>query len=135
MYTRKGTYYFRTDIPSDLSHHFPVSELKKSLRTRDLKTAKAASSELATKFDRVCSLLRLGLPEDISAGVLASVIPHKERLLRKVARTLSEVNELSVYGVQDAPEKRFDPVNILLVIKIFCTLILSEVIEYAVYCN
>ncbi|WP_370552073.1 DUF6538 domain-containing protein [Geobacter sp. SVR] len=32
--------YFRVDIPNDLSHYFPVSEIKRSLKTKDLDAAK-----------------------------------------------------------------------------------------------
>ncbi len=43
VYLRNGIYYFRIDIPHDLTQFFPVAELKRSLKTRDPEAAKIAA--------------------------------------------------------------------------------------------
>jgi Domain of unknown function (DUF6538) len=42
LLNRRGHYYFRIRIPSDLSHALPSAELVKSLKTSKLKEAQLA---------------------------------------------------------------------------------------------
>jgi hypothetical protein len=46
VFVRKGIYYYRTDIPLDLQQHFPTTELKQSLKTKDSKLAKVMAISL-----------------------------------------------------------------------------------------
>jgi len=55
---RNGNFYFRLRIPSDLSSHFPQTEIVKSLKTSDLKTAKDSSLQYLQGIYQTFSLLR-----------------------------------------------------------------------------
>jgi len=50
VYLRKGIYYFRIDIPTDLTHHFPTAEIKQSLKTKDPDVARLAANRLFMGF-------------------------------------------------------------------------------------
>lgn len=77
VYLRNGIYYFRIDIPSDLAHYFPVTEIKQSLKTRDPDAAKIAANRLELSALRAYTLLRLGtLPNDMTKEVVNAVIPN-----------------------------------------------------------
>ena len=39
LFTRKGTYYYRSNVPVDLLQHFPTTEIKKSFKTKESKLA------------------------------------------------------------------------------------------------
>ena len=60
VFLRSGVYYFRLDIPSDLTHYFPITEIKMSLRTSDQETAKLAATQLELKALQAYALLRYG---------------------------------------------------------------------------
>jgi uncharacterized protein DUF6538 len=49
VYLRNNTYYYRSDVPSDLAHYFPTSEVKRSLKTSDPDVAKLAAKALELK--------------------------------------------------------------------------------------
>lgn len=46
VYVRNGIFYYRTDIPLDIQQHFPTTELKQSLKTKDSKLAKVMAISL-----------------------------------------------------------------------------------------
>jgi len=46
VFVRKDTYYYRTDIPTDLKHYFHTNEIKQSLKTKDSKLAKVLAISL-----------------------------------------------------------------------------------------
>ena len=56
---RGCTYYFRQAIPRDLRHAFPHREIKRSLRTRDLKVAKTLAVAYESETQGLFASLRL----------------------------------------------------------------------------
>jgi integrase len=54
---RGGTYYFRIRVPADVAHAYPRTEIKRSLRTKDLSDAKrraaAMHAEVQDEFARL----------------------------------------------------------------------------------
>lgn len=94
VYLRNGIYYFRLDVPSDLTHHFPITEIKISLRTSDQATAKLAASQMELKALQAYALLRYGsLPDDIVKMLVEGVMPQvrKPIPLTSKGKVLSEV--------------------------------------------
>jgi integrase len=94
VFLRNGVYYFRLDIPSDLTHYFPITEIKMSLRTSDQATAKLAASQLELKALQAYALLRYGsLPDDIVQQIVEDVMPQarKSTTLTTKGKVLSEV--------------------------------------------
>lgn len=92
VYLRNGIYYFRIDIPNDLAHYFPVTEVKRSLKTRDPDAAKIAANRLELKALRAYTLLRFGtLSEDMVKQVVDAVVPET----RKPTVTTTKANLLS----------------------------------------
>jgi hypothetical protein len=57
---RKGHYYLRFRVPSDLSAVFPEQEFLKSLRTKDKKCARLASSKMISQVLEMFTLIRHG---------------------------------------------------------------------------
>ena len=49
VYLRNNIYYYRSDVPSDLAHHFPTTEVKRSLKTSDPGAAKLAALDMELK--------------------------------------------------------------------------------------
>ena len=94
VYLRNGIYYFRLDVPSDLTHYFPITEIKMSLRTSDQATANLAASQLELKALQAYALLRYGsLPDDIVNLLVEGVMPQvrKPPLHVTMGKVLSEV--------------------------------------------
>ena len=58
---RNGNYYFRLRIPADLHPVIPDTEILKSLRTRDRKTARLSAACMLPNFLKVFSLSRCGI--------------------------------------------------------------------------
>ena len=72
LYTRRDTYYYRADIPSDIKHHFHTPEIKQSLKTKDSKIAKVLAISMEYRLQRAYALIRSGmLPEEIIVGMVA----------------------------------------------------------------
>ena len=53
LYLRNDRYYFRLDIPTDLAHYFPTTEVKRSLKTSDPVAAKLVALGLELKVQQV----------------------------------------------------------------------------------
>ena len=77
VYLRNNIYYFRSDVPSDLTHYFPTSEVKRSLKTSDPCAAKLAALDMELKVQQAYTLLRVGiLSDDIIQQVVEAVVPN-----------------------------------------------------------
>lgn len=79
----KTSYYFRVAVPQDLRHLFPVIEIRRSLKTKDKKSAKLLATKWAGSVDSLFTKIRSGIfteqqiqemiQKDIS---LRSPVPH-----------------------------------------------------------
>lgn len=58
---RNGTFYFRVRIPADLKHHFQRNELKKSLRTKSLTSARRMVKLWGGRTEHIFTLMRSGM--------------------------------------------------------------------------
>ncbi len=61
LYQERGYYYFRSRIPNDLQEYFGCSMVKKSLGTKDFKTAVVSVKLLSHEFFRVIEIMRTGI--------------------------------------------------------------------------
>ncbi len=59
LITRGRTYYFRIAIPKDLRQDFPHREIKRSLRTRDIRAAKGLASAYESEVQNLFAILRV----------------------------------------------------------------------------
>ena len=76
VFARKGTYYYRADIPTDLQQYFPTTEVKQSLKTKDSRVAKCLAIGMEYRLQRIYAYIRSGmLPEDIISGMVAELYP------------------------------------------------------------
>jgi hypothetical protein len=94
VFLRNGIYYFRLDIPADISHHFPTTEIKQSLRTSDPDVAKLAANRLELKALQAYALLRFGMLSDgMVKQIVEEVTPQasKATTLTAKGKVLSEV--------------------------------------------
>ena len=66
---RKEHYYFRLRVPADLLSIIPETELLKSLRTKDRRTAGAVGSRLYSQVVEVFTLTRAGFISSAQATV------------------------------------------------------------------
>lgn len=57
---RRGTYYYRQRIPTDLAHHFDRRHIRRSLHTKDPNAAKALGASFAAKAQHAFAMLRTG---------------------------------------------------------------------------
>ena len=81
---RSGHYYYRVVVPVDLRSIFPTSEVKKSLKTTDPKTAKALAIAMEYKVQQTFALIRGGmLPADQVQGLISDMFPTKRKATRK----------------------------------------------------
>ena len=79
VYVRNGIFYYRTDIPLDIQQHFPTTELKQSLKTKDSKLAKVMAISLEYKAQQTFCMIRSGmLPDDVIQGIVAEMYPHRK---------------------------------------------------------
>ncbi|QXE88112.1 site-specific integrase [Geomonas nitrogeniifigens] len=103
VYLRNGIYYFRLDIPSDLAHHFPTAEIKRSLKTRNPETARLAANRLELKALQGYALLRFGmLSDDMVRQLVDELVPQT----RIVLPNASKANLLSSVIVTYTAEKQ-----------------------------
>ena len=80
VYLCKSTYYYRSDVPLDVAHYFPTTEVKRSLKTSDPGAAKLAELDMELKVQQACTLLRVGnLSEDIIQQVVEFVVPDARK--------------------------------------------------------
>ncbi|RLB64074.1 MAG: hypothetical protein DRG80_00005, partial [Deltaproteobacteria bacterium] len=92
---RGRTYYFRLRIPNDLLNYFPVSEVRKSLKTSNLPAAKILYSTWEDKFQKSFALLRSGFTTDEQVeGILGELLPSSTVSRSKSNQSLSELIEL-----------------------------------------
>lgn len=96
VYLRNGIYYFRLDVPQDLTHYFPAKEIKRSLRTSDPNIAKLAANRLELQALQAYALLRFGmLTDDMVTQIVQEIMPQvgkadtqsKGKLLSHVIQT------------------------------------------------
>lgn len=79
VFVRNSTYYYRTDIPTDLKHYFHTNEIKQSLKTKDSKLAKVLAISLEYKLQQTFCMIRSGmLPDDVIQGMVAEMYPHRK---------------------------------------------------------
>lgn len=79
IFVRNGIYYFRADIPHDIKHHFPITEIKQSLKTKDSKAAKVLAISMEYKLQRTYTVIRSGmLPDDIAKGVAEELFQKRK---------------------------------------------------------
>ena len=101
IFLRNGVYYFRLDVPSDLLSYFPSTEIKRSLRTSDISTAKFAANALELKAQQAYAMLRTGLlAGDMAKQLVESVMPdtRKSSSLTKRGKQLSHM--ISAYTAE-----------------------------------
>lgn len=94
VYLRNGIYYFRLDVPSDLTKYFPVSEVKRSLKTSDPAVAKIAAKAIELKALQAYAMLRVGmLSDEIIKQLVDAVMPEtrKPSLLANKANLISRI--------------------------------------------
>jgi len=79
IFVRNSTYYYRTDIPTDLKHYFHTNEIKQSLKTKDSKLAKVLAISLEYKLQQTFCMIRSGmLSDDVIQGIIAEMYPHRK---------------------------------------------------------
>jgi predicted flavoprotein YhiN len=61
LFKRNSTYYFRLNIPNDLTPHFSRKEIWKSLKTKNYKSAKTSLSKLLYVTEWLFLHLRSGM--------------------------------------------------------------------------
>lgn len=94
---RGRTYYYRLHIPKDLSHYFPIPEVRKSLKTSNLAAAKILYSSWVDKFQRCFALLRSGFATDEQVeAILGELLPTCTSSRLKAEQSLSELIELYI---------------------------------------
>lgn len=92
IFVRNGIYYYRADIPNDLQHYFPTSEIKHSLKTKDAKTAKVLAVSMEYKLQQTFCMIRTGmLPSDMISQVVSGVMPKKVKVAIPDVMLLSKV--------------------------------------------
>jgi integrase len=82
-------WYFRIRVPKDLLRYFPSWVVKKSLRTGDLKSAKARVNVLALQTEKLFALIRSGVMTEKQIRKLVDDYFHK---------TLREVEDGRAFG-------------------------------------
>lgn len=61
LYRVGKTYYFRSRIPCDVSAYFPQKDIRRSLRTKSLTSARRLSKFLSAEAERLFTLIRSGM--------------------------------------------------------------------------
>ena len=101
LFTRKGTYYYRANVPSDLQQHFPTTEIKKSFKTKESKLAKGMAVSMEYRLQRTYALIRSGmLPTDIIQGMVAEIVPSA-KVERPASKMLSSLIDDYVKATED----------------------------------
>lgn len=91
---RGRTYYFRQRIPKDLTHHFPGTDIRKSLKTSNLAAAKILYFSWEDKFQKSFALLRSGfITQEQTEAILNELLPN---ISSQSNQTLSKLIELYV---------------------------------------
>ena len=92
VYLRNNTYYYRVNVPVDLQKHFPTEEIKKSLKTKDLKAAKVMAVSLEYKIQQAFAMIRTGmLPDDMIRQVAEGIVPDSQKAVLVKGKLLSKV--------------------------------------------
>lgn len=102
LFRRGKTYYYRVWIPQDLREHFGGrSDIKKSLKTQDARTAKAAAAEFASSLQSLYMGIRLGMlsQEDINR--------IKSRIIGEVVEDLRSGSDF--FGNDGVPMTEYGP--------------------------
>uniref|UniRef100_A0A6S6M0B0 DUF6538 domain-containing protein n=1 Tax=Citrifermentans bremense TaxID=60035 RepID=A0A6S6M0B0_9BACT len=77
---RNGNFYLRMRVPADLRKTFPDTEILKSLRTKDPKTARLSASCLRPRFLEVFTLTRCGfITDDQARNRIAEMLNRKPK--------------------------------------------------------
>ncbi len=101
IFLRNGVYYFRLDVPADLLQYFPATEVKRSLKTRDVEVAKIAANSLELRVQQAYAMLRAGLLSgDMVKQLVDSVMPvtRKDSFLAKKGSLLESM--ISAYTAE-----------------------------------
>lgn len=92
MFVRNNTYYYRANVPTDLQHYFPTTEIKKSLKTKESKTAKFVAISFEYNVQQTFAMLRTGmLPEDMIQQLVERIVPVKHKQPVTKGRALADV--------------------------------------------
>ncbi|MFA5517282.1 MAG: site-specific integrase [Desulfuromonadales bacterium] len=82
LWKRNSTFYYRIKIPSDLSHIFPCSLLRISLKTRHSDAAKTAAANIHSRVQNTFALLRTeALPPEQVGVLISSILPSKRSFM------------------------------------------------------
>jgi integrase len=93
VFPRNGIYYFRADIPTDLKQYLNTSEIKQSLKTREIKMARVLDVSLEYKVQRTYAMIRSGmLPDDI-VQELVNVFQPRNNAIAPTGMKLSTIVE------------------------------------------
>ena len=88
LQNRNGHYHLRYRVPADLSSLLPQSEIVKSLKTSNLKSAKDSSLPYIQGINQVFSLLRSGFITSVQATEkLCSLIGNTPQKSVRVAQS------------------------------------------------
>ncbi len=94
LFLHNNHFYFKVRVPTDLQSYFPVSIIKKSLKTTDLAVAKEHLVTIEYHVTKVFTLLRSGLLDaDMSQNLVNRIVQA-----RRLTRT-AEAKPLSVKSV------------------------------------
>jgi integrase len=92
MFVRNNTYYYRANVPVDLLKYFPTTEIKKSLKTKESKTAKLMASSYEYKVQQAFAVIRTGaLPDDTIKLVVESIVPTKRKAAVSKGKVLADI--------------------------------------------
>jgi len=87
-YLKQQTWMFRRNYPRDLQGLFGTQALKQSLKTGDVKLAKARAAEINAKYEEIVTKGRQGLVD----------LPQKQRQVIRVAPvSFTAVIEVDTY--------------------------------------
>ncbi|HJV66090.1 MAG TPA: DUF6538 domain-containing protein, partial [Geomonas sp.] len=76
---RDGYFYYRIKVPVDIKQHFPTNFITKSLKTTDLSVAKTLLVIQEREVQRVFTLLRTGMLDEVMVKELVKAVsPTKE---------------------------------------------------------
>ena len=102
LQNRNGHYHFRLRIPCDLSGLLPQSEIVKSLKTTDLKTARSSSLQYMQGINQTFSLLRSSFisPEQAQERLWSLVGMRRRAIPVKVIKASQESNTEAISPIK-----------------------------------
>ncbi|MGK2905520.1 MAG: DUF6538 domain-containing protein, partial [Desulfuromonadales bacterium] len=110
LYRVGVTWYFRIRFPADLKHHFRRDEIKRTLKTKTLTSAKQLLKLWAAETERIFTVIRTGMLTDAQVKQLvedyigfALKKNDAERLESGVSTTILDTED----GPVELPERYF----------------------------